>query len=87
MRALLSKWLIAERLLKFSLLTQGIGAVSNVILNYIWIPQFGILGAAWATIISYAFSSYVVLWFHHKTLVMAQIMTRVITLPYRLIKL
>lgn len=86
MRALLSKWLIAEGLLKFSLLTHGIAAIINVALNYIWIPQFGIIGAAWATLISYALSSYLVLWFNRKTLPMAKIMTKTITFPYRLLK-
>ncbi|RCS69129.1 flippase [Vibrio casei] len=86
MRALLSKWLIAEGLLKFSLVTHGIAAVVNVVLNYIWIPQFGILGAAWATLIAYALSSYVVLWINRKTLPMAKIMTKTITFPYRLLK-
>ena len=86
MRALLSKWLIAEGLLKFSLLTDGIAAIINVALNYIWIPQFGIIGAAWATLISYALSSYLVLWFNRKTLPMAKIMTKTITFPYRLLK-
>lgn len=86
MRALLSKWLIAEGLLKFSLLTHGIAALTNIVLNYIWIPQFGIIGAAWATFISYALSSYLVLWLSNNTLPMAKIMTRTITLPFRLFK-
>lgn len=86
MRALLSKWLIAEGLLKFSLLTHGIAAIVNVVLNYLWIPQFGIEGAAWATLISYALSSYIVLWSNRKTLSMAKIMTKTITFPYRFLK-
>ncbi|KTF13163.1 flippase [Pseudoalteromonas sp. H103] len=86
MRALLSKWLIAEGLLKFSLLTHGIAAITNIILNYIWIPQFGIIGAAWATFISYALSSYLVLWLNGNTLPMAKIMSKTITFPYRLLK-
>ena len=28
----------------------GIGAAANLILNYLWIPRFGILGAAAATL-------------------------------------
>lgn len=85
MRALLSKWLIAEGLLRFSLLTHGVAAIVNVILNYIWIPQYGIIGAAWATLISYALSSYFVLWFNSRTVPMAKIMTKTITLPCRII--
>jgi Membrane protein involved in the export of O-antigen and teichoic acid len=86
MRALLSKWLIAEGLLKFSLLTHGVAAIVNVVLNYLWIPQYGIIGAAWATLISYALSSYFVLWFNRETFSMAKIMSKTITFPYRVFR-
>lgn len=33
--------------------TTGISLVLNIILNILWIPKFGISGAAWATVISY----------------------------------
>ena len=33
-----------------------ISVVLNIILNILWIPKIGILGAAWATSISYTFS-------------------------------
>jgi len=85
MRALLSKWLIAEHLLKFSLLTHGIAAVVNVSLNYYWIPLYGAQGAAWATLISYATSSYFVLWLNKSTRVMAWIMTKSLYFPLRII--
>ena len=32
----------------------GIGAISNVILNLVFIPRFGIMGSAYATLISYS---------------------------------
>ncbi|MGO2275502.1 flippase [Pseudoalteromonas nigrifaciens] len=85
-RALLSKWLIAEGLLKFSLLTHGIAAIVNIWLNYLWIPEYGSLGAAWATLIAYALSSYIVLWLNYNTLPMARIMTKTISFPYRILK-
>ncbi|MET2950697.1 flippase [Vibrio owensii] len=81
MRALLSKWLIAEGLLKFSLFTHGIAAIVNVVLNYFLIPKFGGEGAAIATLISYASASYFVLWFHPKTQIMALIMTKSVFMP------
>lgn len=86
MRALLSKWLIAEGLLKFSLLTHGIGALVNIILNVYLIPTFGGIGAAYATLVSYALSSYFVLWFHNKTIPMAKIMTNAVIFPLLLLK-
>jgi O-antigen/teichoic acid export membrane protein len=82
-RALLSKWLIAENLLVFSLSTHGIAAVVNVLLNLWWIPLWGGEGAAWATLISYATSSYFVLWVNKKTRSMAMVMSKAVTLPIR----
>jgi Na+-driven multidrug efflux pump len=58
MRALLSKWLIIEHLLKYSLVTQASGAILNVLLNFLLIPAYHGVGAAFATLISYAAASY-----------------------------
>jgi O-antigen/teichoic acid export membrane protein len=86
MRALLSKWFIAEHLLVFSLSTHGIAAVVNVLLNLWWIPLWGGEGAAWATLISYATSSYFVLWGNKKTRPMAIVMTKSVLFPVRFTK-
>jgi len=85
MRTLLSKWLINENLLKFALITQGAGAIMNVGFNFWLIPIYGGIGAAIATVISYASASYFALFFHRKTLPMAKIMTNSFLLPLRLI--
>jgi O-antigen/teichoic acid export membrane protein len=37
----------------FPILTVS-AAILNVLLNVLWIPRFGILGAAWATVFGYA---------------------------------
>ena len=86
MRALLSKWLIAENLLALSLLSQGLGALANVALNYFLIPNFGPIGAAYATVISYSIAAYFVLFLHPKLWRMAIITTKSFFLPIRLIK-
>ena len=86
MRALLSKWLIAENLLALSLLSQGLGALANVALNYFLIPIFGPIGAAYATVISYSIAAYFVLFLHPKLWRMAIITTKSFFLPIRLIK-
>jgi len=85
MRALLSKWLLAEHLVFFSFVTHGVGAVINVTLNLWLIPLYQGVGAAVATVISYAFASYIVLFFHHSTRPMAIIMTKSLLFPVRLI--
>src|SRR3546814_2306816 len=50
MRAVLSKWLIAEELYIFSLVTHGSAAIVNVAINIALIPKFGGVGAAVATL-------------------------------------
>lgn len=84
MRAILSKWLIIEDLLIYSLLTHGTGALLNVILNLWAIPAYGILGATVATLISYAASSYLTLLFSPTTRTMAWKMTVALAAPIRL---
>ena len=84
MRALLSKWLIVEDLLALSLLSQGAGALINVALNYYLIPLYGPLGAAYATVLSYAVAGYLILFVHPDLRPMARIVSRSLALPYRL---
>jgi O-antigen/teichoic acid export membrane protein len=53
-----SAWLVTENLQRISLIRTSAGAVLNIILNLMWIPKYGIVGSAWATLISQAVSSY-----------------------------
>jgi PST family polysaccharide transporter len=53
-----TRWLVAEDLIPFSMITTFFGAVVNVVLNFALIPAFGAVGAAWATLISYAVAGY-----------------------------
>lgn len=75
-RAQLSKWILAEELYIFSILTQGAGALVNVILNSILIPEYGALGAAWATVISLSVACFWVLLLSKKTIELSFIMLR-----------
>jgi Na+-driven multidrug efflux pump len=47
-----------ESLYKFDMVSNMTAAIANVLLNLLFIPRYGILGAAWATLISY-FLTYV----------------------------
>jgi len=67
LRALFSNWIILENIVIFSLITQGIGCIINVLLNLFMIPKYGIIGAAYATLISYAIASYFSLLIHKST--------------------
>jgi PST family polysaccharide transporter len=84
MRALASKWLIAERLLVFSLVSHGLGAVINIAANLLLIPLYQGEGAALATIISYAFASYFAFWLAPSTRPLAKVMSRSLLLPLTL---
>ncbi|WP_331774337.1 flippase [Sulfurospirillum sp. 1612] len=61
------KWLLTENLQIFSTINTSIGAVVNIVLNYILIKEIGVVGAAWATLISYFVAAYLSLLFWNKT--------------------
>jgi len=83
MRAALSKWILIENALYFSLLTQGLGAVSNIVLNYFLIPIYGGEGAAWATLISYAIASFLALFLYRRTRPVFWLMLNALIAPVR----
>lgn len=82
-RAILSKWFFIEDALEFSLYSHGLGALSNVSLNWLLIPLFQGRGAAIATLVSYAIASYFFLFFWKKTKPLAQMVTRSYLFPLR----
>jgi PST family polysaccharide transporter len=52
-----SRWFLAEQLQKLIFYRTFGGAILNVVLNIMWIPKYGIVGAAWATVFSQALAS------------------------------
>lgn len=83
MRAAFSKWILVEDAIAFSMITQGLGALANVMMNLILIPIYGGLGAAIATIISYGVASYLALIFYEKSRSIFWMMSRSLLLPFR----
>lgn len=61
------KWLVNEGLQIYSLRNCLIGAIINIILNFILITEYGVIGAAYATLISQAIASYFLLLISKKT--------------------
>lgn len=53
-----NQFLIAENLTKLSLYRSVFGMAANIILNFLLIPVYGIIGAALATLISYFMSTF-----------------------------
>ncbi len=62
-----SSWLINENLQQIALYRTLSGAITNVILNLILIPNYGMVGAAIATVISYMIAGIVFDLFSNKT--------------------
>lgn len=66
-RYLIGQHLVITEQEPLSLFSHGMGALLNVLLNLWWIPDYGIVGAAWATLISYAYASFFFLFFAKST--------------------
>jgi O-antigen/teichoic acid export membrane protein len=77
-------WLVIEDMTRLSLITQLMGAVTNIVLNIFMIKQYGAIGAAIATMISYAVSSYLSCMIfpamHHT----GWMLTKALFIPFRL---
>ncbi|MEM6613218.1 MAG: flippase, partial [Cyanobacteria bacterium P01_C01_bin.72] len=67
-------WMTAENLLQFYFITTASGALINIGINYALIPDYGSVGAAVATLVSYAFANLILCSIYPKTRVIAKIM-------------
>ncbi len=68
-----SNWMLLENRTKMMFFFQVATAMSNIILNLLLIPRFGIMGSAYATLISYWFGSvglFTIMRSQHKALAM-----------------
>lgn len=72
--AVLSRWLIVEKLTRFSILRHSLGVTINVVLNYILIPKFGGEGAAYASIVSLLFAVVIFTVFDKRTFSFLQLL-------------
>lgn len=70
-----SQYLINENLTKLSFFRSFIGMIINVVLNFIFIPIYGIVGSAIATLVSYTTVTFV-LSFHKNFLAQFKMMLR-----------
>jgi polysaccharide transporter, PST family len=71
-----SPWNLSEGLQKLSLSRSILGAGINVSLNLLLIPQYGALGAAIATLVSYAVANYFANLFDRRTLNIFRLQSR-----------
>ena len=83
LREALGRWFITEDLLSFAFISNGLGALVNVILNLLLIPRYAATGAAVATVISYASAGYFACFVHPRTREAAWMMSRALAVPVR----
>ena len=60
-------YLMTENLMMYSMITMAIGAVVNILLNYLWIPDYHSIGAIWASLVSFFITTFLIDIFYHKT--------------------
>jgi PST family polysaccharide transporter len=73
-------WNVCEGLTRLALVRTLGGAAMNIALNVLLIPRFGALGAAVATVVSYAVSAYLLNAFDRRTRVIFRMQTEAILL-------
>ena len=83
MGAVLSRWLVMEDLLTFSLTRNLVGAAVNVVLNLFLIPRFGATGAACSSLVSYTAATYLACFTDRRTWPAGRMMTRALFAPHR----
>lgn len=83
LRFAFSPWIVIVKFAQFSLISQGMGAALNVLLNIILIPQYGMMGAAIATLISYAGASYFALLLSARTRPVFWMMSTAFITPWK----
>jgi O-antigen/teichoic acid export membrane protein len=79
------KWLVTENYTLFAMATAVCGAITNVRMNVVLIPLHDGLGAAWATLISYAASVYFALLFVKKFWIVLYQLIKATAAPLRII--
>ena len=80
-------WITVENITRFSLYSTMLGAVVNIALNFLLIPRYGGVGAAYATLVALAVGSYGVNALSRKTLPVFRMQTKSILLIPAIVRL
>ncbi|MER8423311.1 flippase [Mesorhizobium sp. M1403] len=83
MRIAFTRWTIIGGGATFFVLTEGLGALTNVAFNFLLIPHYGSVGAAFATLLSYATATYLTLAIPRRTRPIFVMMSRSAFMPWR----
>lgn len=77
-----NKWFINENLQKYIFYRTFTGAILNIIFNYLFIKNYGIIGAAYATLISQCISVYLINLFMKKSFTIFKLQTFAFIAPF-----
>lgn len=77
------RWITIQQLTKFQFFTTFLGAITNILLNLLLIPQYGGYGAAVATLISYAVAVYLSCFLYPSLWPAAKQMSKVVVAPLK----
>ncbi len=77
------QWLISENFTRFCFATTSLGAIANIVINFLLIPTYGGIGAAVATIIAYGVSSHVACLLYPPMYRSAWMLTKALFIPLR----
>jgi len=83
LKVAMSRWLLNEGKLNFLFISSGLGAAINVALNLFLIPRYGGMGAAVATVISYAAAGLFACFLYRPTWRNGWMMIKAIFVPFR----
>lgn len=78
-----SKWFLAENKQKYAFYRSLAGLILNIALNYQLIPLYSTYGAALATVVSYAFTSYFFNATHKQLFILFKMQTNSLLFPFR----
>ena len=56
--AIRANWILSENLQRYEFIIHLVGAISNILFNFVLIRHYGVIGAAWGTVLSYIFYFY-----------------------------
>jgi O-antigen/teichoic acid export membrane protein len=78
------KWYISENLQHLATIRLFLGATVNIVLNLYWIEAYGLVGAVYATLLSYAIATYFGNLLSRKTIINFKLQTKAILTFYKI---
>jgi O-antigen/teichoic acid export membrane protein len=82
-----SRWMIVEKIQRYAMWQNLLGASLNIALNLFFIPTYGLIGVAWATLLSYFVSAMGLAFMLKRLRPLLRLYLQTLTAPIRLLRL